>query len=272
MVADVLAPLPAEHQVLEGDCREVLPTLPSASAHCVVTSVPYWRQRDYGHPSQIGLEATPQEWAAQLAAVFREVKRVLDDRGVLWLNVGDKFQASGYGWQVIGNRRDWQTRTALGLSRPTPGYKARDLTLAPVLLAQALIADGWYLRQILIWDKDMATEPVRRTRPSTSHEYVLLFTVGEESRLDNPGEAWWSESVWTIPVEPSDEHPATMPRELARRCIVASTGTGDVVLDPFAGILTTASVAAEVRRSSTSIELVGDFVTRGRAHLQEKVA
>jgi site-specific DNA-methyltransferase (cytosine-N4-specific) len=272
MVADVLAPLPAEHQVIEGDCREILPTLPSGSVQCVVTSVPYWRQRDYGHLSQIGLEPTPQEWAATLASVFHEVRRVVDERGVLWLNVGDKFQSSGYGWQVLGDRRDWQARTVLGLSRPTPGYKPRDLTFVPGLLLQALVADGWYLRQVVIWNKGMATEPKRPKRPSTSHEYVLLFTANEESRLDDPGEDWWSESVWHIPVEPTDEHPATMPRELARRCIVSSTSTGDVVADPFAGICTTASVASEIGRSSLSIELVPEFAARGRAHLSEGVA
>jgi site-specific DNA-methyltransferase (cytosine-N4-specific) len=272
MIADVVAPLPANHQVFEGDCREVLPTLPAGSVQCVVTSVPYWRQRDYGHPSQIGIEPTPEEWVEGLVDVFRQVRRVCDEHAVLWLNVGDKYQASGYGWQVLGNRRDWKTRTALGMNGPTLGYKRRDLTMAPWRLAEALRSDGWYLRQVVIWAKDTAAEPVRPLRPSISHEYVFLFTVSEESRLQDPGEDWWATSVWWIPAEASDEHPATMPRELARRCIVSSTGTGDVVADPFAGIATTASVASELGRSSLSIELVPEFVQRGRAHLSEQVA
>ena len=276
MVADVLAPLPAQHQVLEGDCQEVLPTLPSGSLQCVVTSVPYWRQRDYGHPAQIGMEDTPEAWLASLVDVFREVRRVCDERAALWLNVGDKYQGSGYGWEgrsaVGGRHRHWRGRTGLGLPRATRGYKARDLTLAPLLLAEALRADGWYLRQVVIWAKQRPNEPVRPIRPSVSHEYVLLLGTGESSRVDNPGEDWWATSVWWVPPEPSEEHPATMPRELARRCIISSTQTGDVVFDPFLGIGTTASVALELGRGSLGIELVPEYAQRARAHLLEGVA
>ncbi len=275
MVADVVAPLPSNHRVFEGDCREILAELPSASVHCVVTSVPYWRQRDYGHPAQIGVEPTPEQWVEDLAGVFKEVHRVADGRASLWLNVGDKWQGSGYGWGVVSRhsgesgRDEWHERSILGLAKPTRGYKRLDLTLAPKLLADRLRQDGWYLRQTIIWDKGVAIEPKRPNRPSTSHEYVFLFTASEDSRVEDPGEDWWTESVWHIKAEPSDEHPARMPDELVRRCLIASTRTGDDVLDPFAGVMTTARVARSIGRSSTSIELVHDFVERGRAHLLE---
>ena len=78
-------------EIITGDCREVLATMPEASVNCIVTSPPYYGLRDYGHDGQIGLEETPDEYVAQMVAVFREARRVLRDDGTLWLNIGDTY-------------------------------------------------------------------------------------------------------------------------------------------------------------------------------------
>jgi len=83
-------------ELLQGDCTKVLATLPAASVQCCVTSPPYWGLRDYGADSQLGLEATPEEYVANMVAVFREVRRVLRDDGTLWLNLGDSYASIGH--------------------------------------------------------------------------------------------------------------------------------------------------------------------------------
>jgi hypothetical protein len=123
-------------QQLVGDAYTLLVGLQVGAAGACITSVPYWRQRDYGHPDQIGLEPSPQAWVARLLPVFTEVRRIVGPRGVLWLNCGDKYAASGYGWGKMADRRaGWTVSPALSLKTPPPGYKRKDLCLAPLELA-----------------------------------------------------------------------------------------------------------------------------------------
>src|SRR5690349_24299843 len=112
-------------RILEGDCRDMLRTLPGESVHCVVTSPPYFGLRDYGHAGQIGLEPTPDEFVAALVAVFREVRRVLRDDGTVWLNLGDSYAGSGRGGYVGdtstmqgGTATQEQSRVARGSQLP----------------------------------------------------------------------------------------------------------------------------------------------------------
>src|SRR6478735_5294682 len=90
--------------ILNGDCRDVLKTLPEASVHCVVTSPPYFGLRDYGVDGQIGLEPTPAEFVAEMVGVFTEVRRVLRDDGTLWLNLGDSYASIAGGYSETGSR------------------------------------------------------------------------------------------------------------------------------------------------------------------------
>lgn len=256
-------------RLLSGDCREVLKTLPAESVHCVVTSPPYWRQRDYQIAGQIGQEPTPEEWVAELVNVFRLVRPVLTPTASLWLNVGDKWAAGGLGGGGMAeHRKNWRgTMGKRGWRSPPPGFKFKDLTHAPFMLAKALREDGWYLRQTTVWEKGAAVEPPRLDRNSTSHEYLFLFSVSEDSTVRNPGEPWWYTSVWRIQQHSDAAHPAVMPAELARRCIVASTTEGDTVLDPFSGYGTTVMVADRMGRHGIGIELNPDYVDMGHARV-----
>jgi len=139
--------------IYTGDCTEVLRMLPGESVHCVVTSPPFWGLRDYDVDGQLGLEPTPEQYVANLVTVFREVRRVLRKDGTVWLNLGSSY-AKGGGTQVL------QTKDAsyglAGYRHPTPSYAAKQLIPIPWLVALALQADGWWLRNDIIWAKGVS--------------------------------------------------------------------------------------------------------------------
>jgi len=252
-------------RIINGDAIDELRKMPDASVHCCVTSPPYWRQRDYGNAAQIGLEKTPEEYVDALVAVFREARRVLVNDGALWLNLGEKWASGGNGGggSCMSQRRNtsWEhAKLARGWRSPPAGYKDKDLVGAPWMVALALRNDGWYFRQTVIWNKTRAGEPPRLDRPSTSHEYLFLLTVGPDSKVRNPGEPWFYQTVWNVVVEQAEsDHPATMSKEIARRCVVCSTAPGDVVLDPFGGAGTTGLVADRLQRDAILIELNPEY-------------
>jgi site-specific DNA-methyltransferase (cytosine-N4-specific) len=243
--------------IIRADARSL--PLVAGCVQCVVTSPPYWQKRDYGHENQTGMESTPEAFVLALVDVFRELRRVLSPLGCVWLNLGDSYAAGGNGgggslrlkraqWRDIVGRRGWRTAPN--------GYKSKDLTLTPFMAAAALRADGWYLRQAVTWWRCTANEPNRLDRPAVSHEYVFLLTKAEDSSVRNPGEAWWSQSVWKIPASPGVEnHPAPMPFELARRCILAGCPLGGLVLDPFLGSGTVGAVAERLGRRWVGTDL-----------------
>jgi site-specific DNA-methyltransferase (adenine-specific) len=251
-------------KIILGDCRDVLKTLPDESVHCCVTSPPYFRQRDYGFLGQIGQETTPADLAEALSEVFGQVRRVLRREGSLWLNIGDTYAAGGNGGggSLVARRRQWSgAHERKGWRRQSPpGFKEKDITLTPFVVADTLRADGWYLRATIIWDKEVATEPPRADRPSAAHEYLFLLTKSERNAVSDPGEAWFRSTVWRIRPQPfCTGHPAVMPQEIARRCIVSSTRLGETVLDPFGGAGTTGLVAARLGRNAILIELNPEY-------------
>jgi site-specific DNA-methyltransferase (adenine-specific) len=183
------------HTLQLGDCREILQTLPEQSVHCCVTSPPYFGLRDYGMAEQIGLEPTPEQFVAELVAVFREVRRVLRDDGTLWLNLGDSYASSGVsGKQAstskLGKGCDGSIRRAGGQPGPNPkmmdqvfgraptpeGLKTKDLIGIPWRVAFALQSDGWYLRQDIIWHKPNPMPESVTDRCTKAHEYVFLLS------------------------------------------------------------------------------------------------
>ena len=185
-------------QLLHGDCRDVLRTLADGSVHCCVTSPPYFGLRDYGVDGQIGLEPTPAEYVAQMVEVFREVRRVLRDDGTLWVNYGDAY-AGSWGAQSRGDFtpgtlegascketslsarqiKAHPKTTGTGSLKATPGCKAKDLIGLPWMLAFALRADGWYLRQDIVWHKPNPMPESVRDRCTKAHEYVFLLSKSE---------------------------------------------------------------------------------------------
>jgi len=200
---------------VQGDTRDVLPTLESGSVDCIVTSPPYFGLRDYGTGGQIGLEPTPAEFVAELVAVFREARRVLKDDGTLWLNLGDSYNSGpsgslagstlggGQANQAASNRSDgrkaqWREGSARadgnvrddGASRRNRngtvalGMKHKDLIGIPWRVAFALQADGWYLRQDIIWSKPNPMPESVTDRCTKAHEYLFLLSKSSRYYFD----------------------------------------------------------------------------------------
>jgi DNA modification methylase len=352
-------------EILHGDCRETLKTLPDASVNCCVTSPPYFGLRDYGTAawiggdsncdhkqgrsgagradgvvdersqrnrdgvgsmggncrkcgairvdSQIGLEESPDAFVQQMVGVFREVRRVLRDDGTLWLNLGDSYAAQRGGThqpaETLAGGKNGKTEQGANVNRdrhdgynPTRfasriGLKHKDLIGIPWRVAFALQADGWYLRQDIIWHKPNPMPESVTDRCTKAHEYIFLLSKSaryffdsnamqepsaqpDRSRNDRFGGNKYVEgvkhsdgsqftgsetrnrrSVWTVNTKPyRHAHFATFPPELIRPCILAGCPIGGTVLDPFGGSGTTGQVAMEEGRNAILCELNADYV------------
>lgn len=170
-------------RIITGDSLAVLKEMPDQRVNCVITSPPYYGLRDYGIEGQIGLEESPDEYIEKMVEVFREVRRVLKDDGTLWLNIGDSYagncsRASNNGRAGFGNPRETIT------SRVPSGTKPKDLIGIPWLLAFALRADGWYLRQDIIWHKPNPLPESVKDRCTKSHEYIFLLSKSPKYYFD----------------------------------------------------------------------------------------
>lgn len=175
-------------QILQGDARERLSQMESGAVQTCVTSPPYFGLRDYGMPGQVGLESSPEEYAAKLVEIFREVKRVLRDDGTLWLNLGDSYcNTDKWGGGKNGNSGKHTISEGGGVpswacrqKRPAmEGIKPKDLVGIPWLVAFALRADGWYLRSDIIWNKPNPMPESVTDRPTKAHEYIFLLSKSQ---------------------------------------------------------------------------------------------
>ncbi len=286
---DQTSPTIQPDSILCGDARHVLASLPPDSVQSIVTSPPYFGQRDYQHDGQIGREKDAEQYIRNLVAVFAEARRVLRPDGTLWLNLGDKYQGSrllGLPWQV----------------------------------ALALAEDRWLLRADIVWHKPNAMPSAVKNRPTTDHEYLFLFsrepdyyydadairephtTFSENSKMKggrghfgkrggtpeqgkNGGQAnlhdgRWDQAfhplgrnkrtVWSVPLGKfRDAHFAVFPPDLIRPCILAGAPTGSLVLDPFFGAGTVGVVARELQRHYLGIELNPEYVALAQRRLDE---
>jgi DNA modification methylase len=176
--------------ILKGDCRDVLRTMPDESVHCVVTSPPYFGLRDYGVAGQIGLEPTPAAFIDEMVAVFAEVRRALRSDGTIWLNLGDSY-AGGGGFcptapstATSKSGKYGSAGAAMKSVGKVAGVKTKDLIGIPWRVAFALQADGWYLRQDIIWSKPNPMPESVRDRCTKAHEYVFMLSKSERYHYD----------------------------------------------------------------------------------------
>jgi DNA modification methylase len=160
------------HKFILGDVMDGLAQIESKSVQCIITSPPYYKLRDYGTQGQIGQERTPEEYIEKLVGVFREIRRVLRDDGVVWINIADSYLTDG-GTQSKIVQKAARIKGGSGI------YKPKDLMLIPARLAIALHADGWYIRSDVIWDKTNGLPESVTDRPTKSHEYIYLITKSE---------------------------------------------------------------------------------------------
>jgi DNA modification methylase len=301
------------HVVINGDARRL--PLADGVAQCCVTSPPYYGLRDYGADGQIGLEQTPADYVAAMVAVFRDVRRVLADDGCAWLNIGDSYASSGqsgkqdgineYARRERGGDDNGPKQHARVYGRaPTPdNCKPKDLIGIPWMLAFALRADGWYLRQDIIWHKPNPMPESVQDRCTKAHEYIFLMSKSQKYYYDHeaitekmedkphaPGnkkldagrndhdsmsKVWGASgqrnlrTVWTINPRPfPGAHFATMPPELAERCIKAGSRPGDLVIDPFTGAGTTGAVAVGLGRRFAGTEINPTYAAMARRRIE----
>ena len=281
--------------------------LKPGSAHTCVTSPPYFGLRDYGVDGQIGLEPTPDEFVASLATVFREVRRVLRDDGTLWLNLGDSYARTGGTDRKVpetarvGSTRNTMTQMGDRTGKAPSGLKDKDLIGVPWRVAFALQADGWYLRQDIIWHKPNPMPESVRDRCTKAHEYIFLLSKSpryyfdseaikepasappkkcgpknDASRNDSgrtgivrgDGETRNRRSVWTVSTKPfGGAHFATFPPALIEPCILAGSRLGDTVLDPFGGAGTTGLVAQQHGRNAVLTEINPEYAEIARRRI-----
>ncbi|MEU9925093.1 site-specific DNA-methyltransferase [Streptomyces griseoluteus] len=257
--------------LLIGDAVEQLRTLPERSVDAVVSSPPYYFQRDYGVEGQYGLEATPQEYLDTLRLVFREVRRVLADDGTLWLNLGDAYsqrkavrlsshQEGLHG--ARGARPSWRESRAAGRARMSrenlidgQAVTEKSLMMLPERLAIGMCEDGWILRNKIVWAMTATTPDPTRDRIPGKWEPVLLFSKSARYHFDTstPGT---DSDVWRFPASSgAGSHTASYPLELPLRCIRAGCKPGGTVLDPFSGSGTTGEAALQLGREYIGIDL-----------------
>ncbi len=251
-------------QLHQGDSREVLTQLPEASVNCVVTSPPYYWQRDYDVDGQFGLEATIDGYVDNLRETFDGLKRVLTKDGTAFLNLGDTYySAKGRPHGQDDKHRKRRLAGLRAVDGPGLGLPRKSLIGIPWRVALALQEDGWTLRSSIIWVRNSAIpEPTSKDRPWRKYEHIFLFSRAPRYYFDRDG-LQGEEDVWFI--EPDRRavargtHYAPYPRALVSRCIDAGCPPGGVVLDPFVGGGTTMYVADEMERSSIGIDLNPDF-------------
>ena len=171
--------------------------LAAKSVHTIVTSPPYYGLRDYGVDGQIGLEQTPDAYIANLVQVFRECKRILRDDGTLWVNIGDSYASNGCyinAWMAKESNKDKHHLHSENYDRYADrkairggegNIKGKDLIGIPWMLAFALRADGWYLRQDIIWAKPNPMPESVKDRCTKSHEYILLLSKSARYYYDS---------------------------------------------------------------------------------------
>jgi DNA modification methylase len=238
--------------------------------------------------NQVGLELTPEQYTAKIVSVFREVHRILRDDGTLWLNLGDSYASYRDGKATPDTARNGNNGTLVdsGLAKNRmastfagTSVKHKDLVGIPWRVAFALQADGWYLRQDIIWHKPNPMPESVRDRCTKAHEYIFLMTkkpnyyfdneaIKVESKQDlgtrdrvNAYEKANKRSVWSVNVKPYKEaHFATYPAELIEPCVLAGCPVGGTVLDPFGGSGTTAQVAVEHGRNAILCELNPEYI------------
>ena len=170
-------------KILKGNCKNVLKTLPAKLVNCCVTSPPYYGLRDYGEDEQVGLEDTPEKYVERIVDIFREVKRVLKDDGTLWLNLGDSYNGN-----KKGNPETNKNPNVVNDSfekKLWKGAKTKDLIGIPWMVAFALRADGWYLRQDIIWHKPNPMPESVKDRCTKSHEYIFLLSKSNQYYYDH---------------------------------------------------------------------------------------
>lgn len=273
-----------------GHALKVLRKFPASTVDCVVTSPPYFNQRDYGDARQIGAESTINDYVQQLAAVFAEIQRVLKPTGTLWLNLGDKYkrgQLLGMPWRVALNLidQDWILRNEIIWHKPNamPSPSRKRLTVDHETLFFFTRDDNYYYDADSIREPHVTFSSESRMKGGRKHFGKRGGTPeqGKNQGSSNLHDGRWDQAfhpagrnkrtVWKIPLSKSREtHFAVFPTELVATCIRAGSPESGVVLDPFCGSGTTLAVADSLHRNWIGIDCSAEYCRMSRRRLLQK--
>ncbi|GIK63691.1 MAG: hypothetical protein BroJett018_14850 [Chloroflexota bacterium] len=259
------------------DALSFLRSMPTESVNSVITSPPYFGQRDYGSDKQIGLEIHPDDYIKALVEVFREARRVLKKDGTFWLNIGDNYVGATSQHREGGSQGKTSRYSRKHMNGiPTDGRGDRNRTFyamglpmkslvgMPWRVAFALQSDGWILRCDIIWHRPSTAESVK-DRPTHAHEYIFMFSKNQRYYYDRKHMLTPTganiQSVWKVAGSPfTGAHFAVFPTELIEPIVLASSPEDGVVLDPFAGSGTVGVVCRQHQRHYVLCDVNPDIV------------
>lgn len=257
------------------DAKSALKDCPNGNFGAVITSPPYWGLRSYGINGEIGSEETLEEYLSSLVEVFRDVRRVLRDDGVMWLVIGDAYTAGHRRYRAVDRR--FGPRGMSARPKTPKGLKPKELIGLPWRLAFALQEDGWYLRTDVVWAKPNPMPESVRDRPHRSHEFIFLLSkcasyYFDYANFENlPTEnGKFGRSVWNVSVgidRRGTGHPAAFPIDLVVPCLMSSVRPNDLVLDPFCGSASVGVACLNTGRRFVGIDIAREFVEQAHKSL-----
>ncbi len=259
---------------MQNDALKALKELPPNTFDVAVTSPPYFWVRDYGFDAQIGHEDTVDNYVKRLADIFDEVKRVLCDEGVFYLNIGDTYYSGNgqpHGSDPACSSRNFMRTKLRPVDQSGWDIPQKSLIGIPWKVAFELQRRNWTLRSDIIWERDNAlSEPSARDRPHRSYEHIFMFSKSRFYSFDR-SKLGDQEDVWRFPIERVKliDHNAPFPTALVERCIETGSPPFGKVLDPFVGSGTTVNVARALKRHCVGIDAHPSYIKQIRQNLMD---
>ena len=257
---------PVPWELFCGQAREALQFIDDESINCVVTSPPYFWQRDYQENGQIGLESSVSEYISAITEVMAEVFRVLKPSGTVFLNIGDTYysgKGASHGIDKKNSKRRFGIRAVDKSGGLGIGLQRKTAIGIPWRVALMMSEQKWVLRSPIVWVKESSLPEYVRDRPSRGYEHIFFFAKSRHYYFDKsklPDQA--AEDVWAIPVRTGmngAKETAPFPAELVEQCLAVGCPPEGIVLDPFCGSGTTLRVALTGGRSAKGIDISRPF-------------
>jgi len=281
------------NQILHGSAYDHFHELPTESIQTIITSPPYWGMRVYseefdiewsdGTKSAFGGESTPEDYIRHTIETFWKLRPLLTDTGTIWWNVGDVYNTrtqirsdSLERMKAVKNGEEisWAERNAKRHSAGHEYLKDKHLTLIRYQIAKGLQRSGFWVRSVIIWQKENVVPETVGDRPTVGHETILLVSKSKRYQFNerawrdstsvgkrSPEEPENLRTVWKFNTAPGkDAHGAPFPVDLPARCITLTTDSGDIVYDPFLGSGTTAVAASKLNRPWIGSEIADKYI------------
>ena len=265
------------NQAINGDSLEIMRKMPDNCIDLTITSPPYFGCRNYGTDT-IGQEEDPKDYIDKVLEFTKEIKRILKPSGSFYLNIGDMYfgTKTGFGFKGFKGKMARKThKHYVGRKTVNPDGKYlqnKQLLLLPPRIAAKMQEDGWILRNNIIWEKKNHMPVPAPDRFMPTYEYILFFVKSEHYYFDleaSKKSLFKGRDIISVNIEPFGKHQSTFPKKLIYPMIQTSSKEKDIVLDPFGGVGTVASIAKRANRQFITIEINEDFYKESKKHIGE---